>query len=344
VAYSGYANLLNLNVFSLKAKVSSCVKSKVMQRGVMRSLNNQALKGKIAVVAGATRGAGRGIAVELGAAGATVYCTGRSTKNNPSDLNRSETIEETAELVSKAGGTGIPMRVDHTKEDEVKTLFEKVKAEQGKLDILVNDIWGGEKLIEWGKPFYELDLQQGFKLLERSIFTHIITSKYGVPLMLERNQGLIIEITDGDTLDYRGNFFYDLAKTTVIRLAHNMAAELAGQLIKPTGENVSVHSNKITVLALTPGFLRSEEMLEHFGVTESTWQEAIKKDPYFAESETPHYIGRAVVALASDPKVHEKHGQALATWHLSREYGFKDSDGRQPNWQEFFDSKQQAGN
>jgi NAD(P)-dependent dehydrogenase (short-subunit alcohol dehydrogenase family) len=299
------------------------------------------LEGKVAVVAGATRGAGRGIAVELGAAGATVYCTGRSTKNNPSDLNRPETIEETAELVTKAGGQGIAVRVDHTKEDEVKALFEKVKVEQGKLDILVNDIWGGEKLVEWGKPFYELDLQQGFRLLERSIFTHIITSKYGVPLMLESRQGLVIEVTDGDTLNYRGNFFYDLVKTTVIRLAHNMAAELKAKVTNlPDGKTLEADKNSITVVALTPGFLRSEEMLDHFGVSKETWQEAVKKDPYFAESETPHYIGRAVVALASDPNVHEKNGKALATWHLSREYNFKDIDGRQPHWQEFFDAKQ----
>jgi NAD(P)-dependent dehydrogenase (short-subunit alcohol dehydrogenase family) len=306
----------------------------------------QSLKGKIAVVAGATRGAGRGIAVELGAAGATVYCTGRSTKNNPSDLGRPETIEETAKFVTKAGGQGIAVRVDHTKEDEVKTLFEKVKAEQDKLDILVNDIWGGEKLVEWGKPFYELDLQQGFKLLERSIFTHIITSKYGVSLMLERGQGLVIEITDGDTLNYRGNFFYDLVKTTVIRLSHNMAAELKGKVTNlPDGKMLATDKNSLAVVTLTPGFLRSEEMLEHFGVSEATWQEAVKKDPYFAESETPHYIGRAVVALASDKNLHEKHGKALATWHLSREYGFKDVDGRQPHWQEFFDAKQkEVGN
>jgi NAD(P)-dependent dehydrogenase (short-subunit alcohol dehydrogenase family) len=301
----------------------------------------QALKDKVAVVAGATRGAGRGIAVELGAAGATVYCTGRSTKNNPSDMNRPETIEETAELVTQAGGLGIAVCVDHTKENEVKTLFEKVQAEQGKLDILVNDVWGGEKLIEWGKPFYELDLQQGFKLLERSIFSHIITSKYGVPLMLKRTRGLVIEITDGETLDYRGNFFYDLVKTTVMRLAHNMATDLRGDF-RGLGalEKTSVPTNTITVVALTPGFLRSEEMLENFGVTEATWQEAVTLSPYFAESETPHYIGRAVVALASDPNVHEKNGKALSTWHLSREYNFKDVDGRQPHWQDFFEAKQ----
>lgn len=301
----------------------------------------QSLKDKVAVVAGATRGAGRGIAVELGAAGATVYCTGRSTKNNPSDMNRPETIEETAELVTKAGGVGIPVRADHTKENEVKTLFEKVKGEQGKLDILVNDVWGGDKLVEWGKPFYEQNLEQGFKLFERAVFTHIITSKYGVPLMVEKNSGLVLEITDGNETAYRGNFFYDLVKATVIRLAHNMAAELSGQVGVASGQTVeNLVADGITVVALTPGFLRSEEMLDHFGVTEANWQEGAKKDPYFAESETPHYIGRAVVALASDPNVNTKHGKALATWHLSREYNFKDIDGRQPHWKEFFEAKQ----
>jgi NAD(P)-dependent dehydrogenase (short-subunit alcohol dehydrogenase family) len=308
----------------------------------MLELMKKPLENKVALVAGATRGAGRGIAIELGRAGATVYCTGRSTRNNPSDLNRPETIEETAELVIEAGGKGIAIRIDHTQEAEVKQLFETIKNEQGKLDILVNDIWGGEKLVEWGKPFYELDVEQGFKLLERSIYTHIITSKYATPLMLENSQGLILEITDGDSLYYRGNFFYDLAKTTVIRLAHNMAADLSTPNKPILGLENIVPKNNITVVSLTPGFLRSEEMLEHFGVSAANWQDAIQKDPYFAESETPHYIGRAVVALASDVNVHKKHGQSLATWHLSREYGFKDIDGRQPHWKEFFDSKQKT--
>jgi NAD(P)-dependent dehydrogenase (short-subunit alcohol dehydrogenase family) len=297
----------------------------------------QLLQGKVAVVAGATRGAGRGIAIELGAAGATVYCTGRSTKNNRSDLNRPETIEETVELVRKAGGQGIAVRVDHTKESEVKVFFEKIKAEQGKLDILVNDIWGGDQLTEWGKPFYELELEKGFKLLERSIFTHIITSRYGVPLMLEQKSGLLIEITDGDALNYRGNLFYDLAKTTVIRLAHDMAIELSGTVGSLPGSSANaIPANTMTVLALTPGWLRSEEMLETFGVTETTWRDAVggKHDPdgSFAFSETPHYIGRAVVALANDPKIHEKHGKAFATWHLSKEYDFRDIDGSHPHW------------
>lgn len=301
------------------------------------------LKGKIAVVAGATRGCGRGIAVELGAAGATVYCTGRSTRGHPSDLNRPETIEETAELVTQSGGKGIAVKVDHTQEDQVRSLFEQAKVEQGQLDILVNDVWGGDALIEWGKPFWELDMAQGWRLLERSVYSHLLTSRYAVPLMVEQNSGLIIEVTDGDSLSYRGNFFYDLVKTTVIRLAHNMAEEFKGQRINVSGEPNRAKAH-ITALALTPGFLRSEAMLEHFGVSEANWRDAIAKDPYYAESETPHYIGRAVVALASDPKVHEKAGQALATWHLSREYGFTDIDGRAPHWQEFYEGKKPAEN
>lgn len=287
----------------------------------------QALKGKVAVVAGATRGAGRGIAAELGAAGATVYCTGRSTRSNPSDLNRPETIEETAELVTNSGGVGIAMRVDHTVETEVKALFERVKEEQGgQLDILVNDIWGGEQLTKWGKKFWELEPADSLKLIERAIFTHIITARYGVPLMVEQRRGLVIEITDGDTLEYRGQFVYDFIKTGVIRMALGMAKDL--------------DSTGVTALALTPGFLRSEEMLEHFGVTTETWRDAIQQDPYFAGSETPHYIGRAVVALAADPKLHEKSGQALSTWHLSDDYGFEDIDGRRPHWKRFFDKRQ----
>ncbi len=292
------------------------------------------LVGKVAVVAGATRGAGRGIAVELGAAGATVYCTGRSVRGSPSDMNRSETIDETAELVTAAGGKGIAVQTDHTKEEEVKALFERVKAEQdGQLDILVNDIWGGESLAEWGKPFWELDLKKGLKMLERAVFTHSITSRYGVPLMVTQGSGLIIEITDGETLKYRGNFLYDLVKTSVIRLAVGMAADLSGKVETMVGKKVTRSEAKITALALTPGYLRSEEMLDHFGVTEANWQDGAKKDPNFIASETPRYIGRAVVALASDPNVSAKAGQALSTWGLVGEYGFTDLNGTQPRWQ-----------
>ena len=263
----------------------------------------QVLKGKVAVVAGATRGAGRGIAVELGAAGATVYCTGRSTRGNPSDMNRPETIEETAELVNRAGGTGIAVRTDHTVPSEVEALFKQVKKEQeGRLDILVNDIWGGEQLIEWGKKFWKLESTQSLKLIERAILTHIITARYGVPLMVEHGSGLVIEVTDGDTLEYRGHFIYDFIKTGVIRMALGMAKDLEG-----TG---------VTALALTPGYLRSEEMLDHFGVTEETWRDAIRQDPYFATSETPHYIGRAVVALAHCLE----HVEGLGTANLADDY------------------------
>jgi len=303
------------------------------------------LSGKVALVAGATRGAGRGIAVELGAVGATVYCTGRSTRNSPSSMNRPETIEETAELVTRAGGVGIAVRCDHSSEEQVNSLLEQIKAEQGRLHLLVNDIWGGEKRIEWGKRFWELDWAQGLALIQQSLFTHMLTSRHAVPLMLETVQyggkgGLVLEITDGDTDVYRGNLIYDFIKNGVIRLARGMAADLDGQPLAQGGGGVGGSSDaKITVVALTPGFLRSEEMLEAFGVAEENWLEGAKKDPFFAGSETPHFIGRAVVALACDPKVHAKHGQALATWHLSREYGFTDVDGRSPHWLEFFEAE-----
>jgi len=286
----------------------------------------QPLHGKIALVAGATRGAGRTIAVELGAAGATVYCTGRSVRGAPSDIQRRETIEETAEMVTARGGLGIAVRVDHSKPAEVAALFQRVAAEQqGQLDILVNDVWGGEALIEFDKTFWELDLTKALTMIERAIFTHIITSHYGVPLMVARNRGLIIEVTDGDSLTYRGNLPYDLAKTSVIRLALAQAEDLKKKEL-----------DGITALALTPGFLRSEQMLDHFGVTEANWRDQVKKDPYFAGSETPYYIGRAVVALATDPNVHAKNGQAFATWTLSDEYGFTDVDGSRPHWGRFF--------
>lgn len=277
------------------------------------------LQGKVALVAGGTRGAGRGIAVGLGEAGATVYVTGRSTKGQMSDMARTETIEETAELVTAAGGHGIAVRVDHTQPEEVKALFEQVKREQnGQLDLLVNDIWGGDGLMEWEKPFWEQDLASGILMQERAVHTHLITSHYGVPLMLERKKGLIIEITDGIDYRYRGNLYYSLAKISTIHLAQAMAQEL-----RPHG---------ITAIALTPGFLRSEAMLDHFGVTESTWRDAAGIDPNFIVSETPYYIGQAVVALATDPAIADKSGKTLSTWGLSDEYGFTDRDGSRPHW------------
>lgn len=283
------------------------------------------LQDRVAVVAGATRGAGRGIARMLGAAGATVYCTGRSVRGRSATPGRPETLEETAELVEAEGGQGIAVRTDHTVEPEVEELFARVRSEAGRLDILVNDIWGGDALTEWGTPFWELSTAKGMELLERAVHTHIITSRHGVPLMVERNAGLIVEVTDGDTFGYRGNLFYDLAKNAVVRLAYAMASDL--------------HAHNVTALAVTPGFLRSEVVLDHFGVTESNWREAIGKDEYFAESETPCFVGRATAALAADPDVGRKSGGLYSSWELAKEYGFTDIDGRRPDWGSFFIGK-----
>lgn len=292
-----------------------------------------ALRGKVAVVAGATRGAGRGIACMLGQAGATVYCTGRSSRAagpakrgaglGPFVLaGRPETIEETAERVEAWGGRGLPVRVDHTSEREVAALFDGVRREQGRLDILVNDVWGGDELTEWGKPFWELSMEKGLLMQSRAVHSHILTARYGAPLLIEVGSGLVVEITDGDSAGYRGNLFYDLAKASAIRLALGMAEEL-----KPKG---------VTALALTPGFLRSEAMLEHFGVTEANWKEGAGKDPHFIASETPFFVGKAVAALAADPRVSRKAGGVYTSWGLAEEYGFDDMDGSRPDWGRHF--------
>lgn len=283
----------------------------------------RALEGKVAVVTGATRGCGRGIAIELGAAGATVYCTGRSVRGHTT--GRPETIEETAEMVNAAGGRGIAIQVDHTEPEQVRALFERIATEQqDRLDILVNDIWGGEELTEW-EPFWEQSLDKGLRMLKQAITSHIITNRYAVPLMVQRRQGIVFEVTDGEGYGYRGSLFYDLVKVSVIRLAFAMDKDFKARDLP------------ITALAVTPGWLRSEAMLEGFGVTEANWREVIAKEPYFAYSETPRYLGRALVALAADPALETKAGnreQALSTWALSRVYGFRDVDGRQPHWGE----------
>ena len=285
-------------------------------------MKNKPLEGKVALVAGATRGAGRGIAVELGAAGVVVYCTGRSVRGQTT--GRPETIDDTAELVSKAGGKGIAYRVDHTKPAEVEALIARIDKEQkGHLDIVVNDIWGGDELAEWGVSFWAHDLDNGLKMLDRAINTHIITSHYAAPLLVKRKQGIIFEITDGKTNDYRGTFFYDLVKTTVMRMAKTMAIEL--------------DPYNVASIAVTPGYLRSEAMLGN--LTEENWRERIKEDKFFAFSETPHYIGRAIVALASDPQIIVKTGLTLATWDLAEEYGFTDFDGTQPHWQRSYEAE-----
>ncbi len=276
------------------------------------------LKGKIAVVAGATRGAGRGIACMLGEAGATVYCTGRSQRGQPSDKHRRETIEETAEMVSARGGKGIFVRVDHTDREQVRGLFERIRDEQnGQLDVLVNDLTGDGNM-EF-KPFLEHSLEKGFKVIENGSLSHLITSFYGIPLMVNSGGGLVVEVTDGLGIEINDfNFYYDLEKAINVRLARSLAQPL--------------RASKISVVSLTPGYLRSEEMLEHFGVREENWRDAITKDKNFAYSETPFYIGKAVVALACDRKVMQKTGQALVSGRLARQYGFTDIDGSQPVW------------
>jgi NAD(P)-dependent dehydrogenase (short-subunit alcohol dehydrogenase family) len=276
------------------------------------------LQGRVALVAGATRGAGRGIAVELGAVGAVVYVTGRSTRASRSDLDRPETIEETAELVTAAGGQGIAVRCDHEDEEQVKALIGRVGAGHGRLDVLVNDVWGSDPLSEWGTPFWEMDLGKARAMWGRAVFTHMVTSRHAVPLMLRGRGGLLVEITDGLGREYRGNLPYDLAKTAVNRLALAQAEEL--------------RDHGITALAVTPGFLRSEAMLDHFGVTEENWRDGGRQDPHFLASETPRYVGRAVAALACDPAVAKRSGQVLTSWDLAQEYGFADIDGRRPHW------------
>ena len=291
------------------------------------------LEGKIALVAGATRGAGRGIAIALGEAGAIVYCTGRSTRGRPATPGRPETIEETAEMVSAAGGRGIAVRVDHTEPAEVKKLVSRIKRQHKGLDILVNDVWGGDALTEFGKTFWTVNLDNGLRMLKQAIHSHIITSHYAVPLMLDRRGGIIFEITDGDAFSYRGNLFYDLVKISVIRLAFAMAREL--------------RKRDIVSVALTPGFLRSEAVLDHFGVSEANWKDAGKEPPGrkkkvvhdfradFLQSESPRYVGRAVVALAGDPKAKKKTGRVFSSWALAREYGFTDLDGTRPHWGDY---------
>lgn len=283
------------------------------------------LDGQVAVVTGGTRGAGRGMAIELGAAGATVYVTGRSTRQGPSPLGRRETIEETAELVTEAGGRGVAVRCDHLDPQDVRALAARIEAEQdGRLDILVDDTWGGDQWIEW-KPLWEHDLDKGLQALHNGLGTHLITLHTLLPLLVRRRGGLVVEITDGDDMfndRYRGSMFFDMVKVALTRLGKVLKDEL-----DPYG---------VTSVSLTPGFLRSEEMLEHFGVTEETWRDGIAKDRWFAISETPRYIGRAVAALAADPDRARWSGQALSSGVLAKHYGFTDLDGSQPEASRYF--------
>ena len=277
------------------------------------------LAGRVALVAGATRGAGRAIATELGALGATVYGSGRSTRAGRSVMDRPETIEETAERVTAAGGEGIAVRCDHRDPDEVGALVDQIRAGHGRLDVLVNDVWGGDPFVSWGKQIWEHPLDPALTVLRNGIETHLITSHLAIPLMLEGSDGLVVEVTDGKgDAPYRMNAPYDLVKASVVRMGEALAWELA-----PHGA---------TALSVTPGYLRSEMMLELFGVTEETWREAAGRVPFFDHSETPHLLGRGVAALAADPDRARFAGQCLGSWDLMREYDFTDTDGQRPDW------------
>ena len=291
------------------------------------------LEDKVALVAGGTRGAGRGIAVELGAAGATVYVTGRTTRERRSEYDRPETIEETAELVDRAGGRGIAVRVDHLASDQVRALVRRIEDEQGRLDVLVNDVWGGERLIEWNVPVWEYSLDGGLRMLRLAIDTHIITSHFALPLLIQNEGGLVVEMTDGtaeyNAENYRVSLFYDLAKASVIRMAWAQAKELVPY--------------RCTAVAITPGWLRSEMMLDAFGVGETNWRDALAVQPHFAISETPRYVGRAVAHLAADPEVGRFNGRSLSSGGLAKEYGFTDLDGSQPDAWRYLVEVQDAG-
>jgi NAD(P)-dependent dehydrogenase (short-subunit alcohol dehydrogenase family) len=292
------------------------------------------LAGRVALVAGATRGAGRGIAVALGEAGATVYCTGRSTRERRSEYDRPETIEDTAELVTAEGGTGIAVAVDHLVPAEVEALVARIDAEQGRLDVLVNDIWGAERLFEWDRPVWEHDLDKGLRILRLAIDTHLVTSHHALPLLVREPGGLVVEMTDG-TREYnaerlRVSAFYDLAKAAILRLAFVQGRELG-----PHGA---------TAVALTPGWLRSEMMLENFGVTEANWRDGAAVNPHFAAiSESPRFVGRAVAALAADPDVRRRNGGSFSSGELARDYGFTDVDGSQPDCWRYLVEVQDAG-
>jgi NAD(P)-dependent dehydrogenase (short-subunit alcohol dehydrogenase family) len=291
------------------------------------------LTGRVALVAGATRGAGRGIAVELGAAGATVYCTGRTTRAQRSEYDRPETIEETAEAVTAAGGRGFPVRVDHLDPEQVQALVARIDAGHGRLDVLVNDIWGGEHLIEWNVPVWQHSLDKGLRMLRLGVETHLITSHFALPLLIRQPGGLVVEMTDGtaeyNQANYRLSVFYDLVKTSVQRMAWALGRELA------------THGS--TAVALTPGWLRSEMMLGHYGVSEENWRDATAAEPHFVISESPRYVGRAVAALASDPDHGRWNGRSLSSGELAQVYGFRDLDGSRPDCWRYMREVMDAG-
>jgi NAD(P)-dependent dehydrogenase (short-subunit alcohol dehydrogenase family) len=278
----------------------------------------RALAGAVAVVAGATRGAGRGIARAFGEAGATVYCTGRSTRGRPSPYQRPETIEETAERITAAGGNAIALQVDHTVEAEVAALFERVEREQGRLDVLVNSIAGEDPMMSAWSPFWKADLSNAEALLRQALLSRLITAQYAARLMIRRRRGLIAEVTENDLLFASGGVV-----TQILRFSHKALATLYAADMRKYG---------VAAISITPGFLRSERMLEYFGLEEHNWQEGGKRDRNFLESESPMFVGRALVALASDPSVLERTGQLFSSWQVARDYGLVDIDGRRPDW------------
>ena len=285
--------------------------------------SSRPLLGKVALVAGATRGAGRAIAVELARAGAYVYATGRSSRETgPSDMDRPETIEETGDLMEHAGGEGAALRVDHLEPDQVADLVARIDKEQGRLDVLVNDIFGGDRYAQWDKKLWEHDLDGGLQMLRMGVHTHLITCAKALPLILRADGGLVIEVTDGTT-EFNKNFregvgfYYDLVKANVERITLGLTAELADA--------------SCTAVAVTPGWLRSERMLENFGVTEETWRDALEKQPHFCSSESPTYVARGIAALAADPDVPRYAGRVLSSAELARTYGVTDIDGTQPD-------------
>lgn len=294
---------------SLRSRTRSTARSRTSARP---------LAGHIAVVAGATRGAGRGIACALGEAGATVYCTGRSVRGHPSPYGRPETIDETADIIKATGGTAIAVRIDHTVESEVEALFGQVDRAHGRLDVLVNSIAGEEPMMAQWSSFWKTNLTNGEAVFRQALLSHIITAKHAVPLMIRRRRGLIVEVTESDILSAGGNPMTQSVKLALKGLAFHMAAEL-----KPHG---------VAAIAIAPGFLRSESMLESFGVTEANWRDGGKKDKNFLESESPLFVGRAVAALAHDRRILDRSGQLYGSWELGREYGFTDADGRRPDW------------
>jgi NAD(P)-dependent dehydrogenase (short-subunit alcohol dehydrogenase family) len=287
-----------------------------------RLARERPLRGRVAAVAGGTRGAGRAISVCLALAGAKVYVSGRSRPGRPATPGRPETIDGTVELIRRSGGAAVPVRVDHTDEEEVRALFRQIARENhGRLDVLVNDVWGGEELTEWGVPAWKLSWAKGRQLLERAVASHLITARHGVPLMVKRRRGLLVEVTDGAHALYRGSLFYDLVKSGVIRIAYDYAEEFREAKLP-----------RVAAVAVTPGFLRSEFMLEQFGVTEENWRDAASPETSWAASETPYFLGQGVAHLAADPRVARRSGAVVGSWQLAREYGFRDRDGRRPDW------------